>query len=194
MKKLLQKKTVLTVAILVLCCPFPVFALCGSNAPFIVFLVISLVIFLLFLLINRKYFKIVIKSKKLFFITIIPLLLFPLMLFLFNKLETVRNDARVDEYARVREEKLLESSLLNLERSPYPPPTDIHKHPNLIAIDDTFFSLILYYFLATICGVHYYRKVDKKVGFKILKFCISVVIALAIIWIIFIIASEPIFL
>jgi hypothetical protein len=123
------------------------FSYIDNDRDHIIAILISLIVFLVFLLINIEYFRVAVKSKKLFLVTIVPLILIPLLLFLICLFNSKSG--------------IIDFSLGNFLFS-------------FINLALTF--LLLYYLLVAIYGICCFKKINKNIRFNILKLCFSVII------------------
>lgn len=62
----------------------------------------------------------------------------------------------------------------------------------LLVISSMLFYLFLYYLLIAVYGIYYFKKIDKSIGFIVLKFCISAIAMLVAVFVLITIASVPV--
>lgn len=192
----------LSTSVLILFFPALVFAY-SSDINFVIkgwlqIIVILLFILIVSLLLNKKYFKISLKNKRLFLITVAPLILIHLIFSTLFGLEVMKEMKKIEEY------KIMHPNCgTNLSQSdPDPaqwgnisPPCYILdlRGPLLSSANKVLNFLFLYYLLTMAYGIYYLRKTDKNIGAGILKFCSSVIIMIAVAYIFIIIISTPVY-
>ena len=192
----MKKAPHLLVSILTLLCPLSALAYsCQSTTnKSIISITVALIIFislLLFILIvsyliNIKYFKTAIRNKKLFLITIAPLILSCLMFLTFyiarltEEMRKFKISHSIPTGYTLDSEYLKEMCVI------------IRIKPILSSINLTLFLLFLCYLLIMVYGIYYLKKVDKSIGLRILKLCITVIVMTIITYIAVIIISIPI--
>lgn len=186
----------LLISILALLCPLSVLAYSCQSATnkSIISIAVALAIFislLLFILIvsylaNIKYFKTAIRNKKLFLITITPLILSCLMFLTFyiarltEEMRKFKISHSIPTGYTLDSEYLKEMCVI------------IRIEPILSSINLTLFLLFLCYLLIMVYGIYYLKKVDKSIGLRILKLCITVIVMTIITYMAVIIISIPI--
>lgn len=196
MKTKIEDLSYLVVSILALLCPLSALAYSCQSATnkSIISIAVALAIFislLLFILIvsyliNIKYFKIAIRNKKLFLITIAPLILSCLMFLTFyiarliEEMRKFKISHSIPTGYTLDLEYLKEMCVV------------IRIEPILSSINLTLFLLFLCYLLIMAYGIYYLKKVDKSIGLRILKLCITVIVMTIITYMAVIIISIPI--
>ena len=194
MKIKMKKAPHLLVGILALLCPLSAFAYFNNNTGivitgWIISTLLLLSIFLVSFLVNTKYFKIVIKNRKLFLITIAPLILVHLI-FLIPYISRVTEEMRVVEEYQILHPNCGDS-IPGAWGSVSPCQVFELREIILSSQNLAFSFLFLYYLLIMAYGVYYLKKIDRSIGFRILKLSITVVVMTVVAYITVIIISMP---
>lgn len=195
----MKKSLYLLVGILVLFRSLPVFAYSYQDIAsrdiinivkaLAIFISLLLAILIISCLANIKYFKIAIRNKKLFLITIVPLFISCLIFLAFYVLGLMEEIKKVDEY-----EMLYPScTTSNVDWGSHLRPCYVLNlyGPILSSINLTLLFLFSYYLLIMAYGIYYLKKIDKNIGFGILKLCITVIVMAIIAYMVVIVISTP---
>ena len=199
-KRLESRKELLYLFTGVLMLFFPALAFAySSDINFVIKGWLQITAILLFvlivpLLLNKKYFRISLKNKKLFLTTIAPLILVHLIF------STLYISGVTEEMRKVEEDKILHPNCgTNLSQSDSehwgnssrPCYVLELREPILSSANIAINFLFLYYLLAAAYGIYYLKKVNKDIGIGILKFCSSVIIMIVVAYVFIIIISTP---
>jgi len=204
MKTKMKKLPHLAASILALLCPLSALAYGGYYREAIIQqLSFLLVVFLIFLFASVKkleifkYLRMVIKSKKLFLITIVPLILAPLIFLISFKLGMMEEIKKVEEYKVLYPDcgnnlSLSSSGVEQWGSLSRPCLVLESREPFLSSVNLALNSLLLYYLLIVGYGVYYSKKINRSIGFSILKFCVLMIISIIFIHVALIIMSTTI--